>query len=472
MVYVDTRDKSIQVSFRDATLWGMNPQTGGLFIPGEIPPLNRNFFLKECTPSFRNVALEISRLFMGDEIPEEGIQQIVAEAFPFKIVVAPLSEHTYTLELFHGPTCALKDFGARFMAQVMSYFNKDEDQPLHILTATSGDTGSAVGSAFYGVPGIEVIILYPKGRISQIQEQQIGTFTGNVHPVAVEGSFDDCQFLVKQALTDVELRKELRLSSANSINIARLLPQAFYYVYAARVIQDHSFNDMDISDPEIIFSVPCGNFGNLTAGLIAKELFPSISGFIAATNSNRTMPIWFTSGNYIPCPSTETLASTMDVGVPCNYERINTMYFHENLKKNVAAFWTDDDGILNAIRSCFKTTGYVLDPHSAVAWAAWKECCSCFPSGKADFFPGQDYEIFPGLCPYLPQWAEMVREKKAVGVVLATSHPSKFNDTIAAAINRTVTLPSKLQRLLRLPITSVTINNDYSELKSILMSYL
>lgn len=471
MVYVDTRDKSIQVSFRDATLWGMNPQTGGLFIPGEIPPLNRNFFLKDCTPSFRNVALEISRIFMGDEIPEEGIQQIVAEAFPFKIVVAPLSEFTYTLELFHGPTYAFKDFGARFMARVMSYFNREENQPLHILTATSGDTGSAVGSAFYGVPGIDVTILYPKGRISPIQEQQIGTFTGNIHPVAVEGSFDDCQFLVKQAFTDVELRKTMRLSSANSINIARLLPQAFYYVYAARVVQDHALNDMDISDPEIIFSVPSGNFGNLTAGFIAKELYPSISGFVAATNSNRTMPIWFTTENYIPRPSEETLASAMDVGAPSNYERINAMYFHENLQKNVASFWTDDDGILNAIRNCFKTTGYVLDPHSAVAWAAWKECLACFSSGKTDYFPGQDYEIFPGLCPYQPQWTESVQKKNAIGIVVSTAHPSKFNDIIGAAINRTVTVPSKLQRLMRLPITSVDIKNDYRDLKSILMSY-
>ena len=229
MLYTDTRDSSARVSFKTAVLNGMNENTGGLYIPVEIPKLDIGFLTKSPEPSFRDIAFETSKLFTDGEIPESDLQAIIADCYPFTAQVVPIDPVTYVLELFHGPTCAFKDFGARFMARMMSYFNKDENEPLHILVATSGDTGSAVGSAFHNVPGLDVTILYPEGKISPLQEKQLSTFTGNVRALKVDGTFDDCQRLVKTAFTDSELRKKFRLSSANSINISRLLPQSFYY---------------------------------------------------------------------------------------------------------------------------------------------------------------------------------------------------------------------------------------------------
>ena len=284
MIYTDTRDSSVQVNFKTAVVNGMNSSTGGLYIPVEYPTLPKSLLNRTSEPSFREIAFESAKPFVGQEIPQGDLQEIIIDAYPFNAQVVPVDLKTYILELFHGPTCAFKDFGARFMARVMSYFNKDEDQPLHILVATSGDTGSAVGSAFHNVPGLDVTILYPEGKISPLQEKQLSTFTGNVRALRVKGTFDDCQKLVKTAFTDSDLRSRFRLSSANSINISRLLPQSFYYTYASLVARYRSPRDNKIDNPDIIFIVPSGNFGNLTSGLIAQKMGAPITGFVAATN--------------------------------------------------------------------------------------------------------------------------------------------------------------------------------------------
>src|SRR5574344_3069997 len=261
MVYTDTRDKTAKTDFRTAVMSGMNPATGGLYIPVSFPKLEKTFINRNTVPCFRDIAFNMAKPYVEGEIPDTELMGIIEDAYPFSPKVVPLDSITYVLELFHGPTCAFKDFGARFMARVMSYFNKDENDKLHILVATSGDTGSAVGSAFHNVPGIDVTILYPEGKISEIQEKQLSTFDGNVRALKVNGTFDDCQKLVKTAFVDEDLRKKFRLSSANSINISRLLPQSFYYMYSSLDIVHREFVDSKIENPSIITVVPSGKIG-------------------------------------------------------------------------------------------------------------------------------------------------------------------------------------------------------------------
>ena len=356
MLYTDTRDSSVKVNFRTAVLNGMNASTGGLYIPVEFPKLDKSFTDRNTDPSFRDVAFEMAKPYVKDEIPDNDLESIISDCYPFTSQVVPIDPTTYVLELFHGPTCAFKDFGARFMARTMSYFNRGENDNLHILVATSGDTGSAVGSAFHNVPGIDVTILYPEGKISPLQEKQLSTFTGNVRALKVKGTFDDCQALVKKAFVDKDLREKFRLSSANSINISRLLPQAFYYMYSSIVVKNRIPHDSQISDPAILCVVPSGNFGNLTSGLIAKEMGAPITGFVAATNANRTVPDWIATGEYNARPSVATLSNAMDVGAPSNYERIKAMYSLEQVRSMFASYWTDDEGTIDGIKKCHEKT--------------------------------------------------------------------------------------------------------------------
>ena len=282
----------------------------------------------------------------------------------------------------------------------MSYFNRTEKGTLHILVATSGDTGSAVGSAFHNVPGLDVTILYPEGKISKIQEKQLSTFTGNVRALKVKGTFDDCQKLVKTAFTDADLRKQFRLSSANSINISRLLPQSFYYMYSSLVVKNRAPLDSKLENPAILAVVPSGNFGNLTSGLIAKEMGAPIEGFVAATNSNNTIPDWIATGDYNARPSVETYANAMDVGAPSNYERIKAMYSLEQVRSMFASYWLDNDGIKAAITDCNTKTGYTIDPHGAIGWKAWDDIRS---GAMENLVNGNknDYKK-PGLTPSAP----------------------------------------------------------------------
>ncbi|MGP1586837.1 MAG: threonine synthase [Treponemataceae bacterium] len=470
MIYTDTRDSSVQVDFRTAVLNGMNEKSGGLYIPVQIPKLDINFLTKTPSPSFRDIAFESSKLLIEDEIPESDLAAIIGDCYPFQPKVVPLDPVTYVLELFHGPTCAFKDFGARFMARVMSYFNKDENTPLHILVATSGDTGSAVGSAFHNVPGLDVTILYPEGKISPLQEKQLSTFTGNVRALKVAGTFDDCQKLVKTAFTDSELRKKFRLSSANSINISRLLPQSFYYTYASLHVTHRCPRDSKIDDPSIIVTVPSGNFGNLTSGLIARKMGAPITGFIAATNSNRTIPDWIATGEYKPRPSIQTISNAMDVGTPSNYERMIAMHTYEETKQLLASYWLDEKGTRKAIKDCHTSTGYIIDPHGAVAYQAWKDTRM---GAMAELLDGNknSYEK-PGLTPNIPFWAEKVAKKQAVGIVLETAHPAKFGEIVYEQLDREPIIPDRLEKILLLPEKAIPMKADYKKFKSWLLENL
>ena len=470
MIYTDTRDNSAKVDFKTAVMSGMNKATGGLYIPTSFPKLEKSFIEKNPEPSFRDIAFNMAKPYVDGEIPDDDLAAIIQDAYPFSPKVVPLDSVSYVLELFHGPTCAFKDFGARFMARTMSYFNRNEDTPLHILVATSGDTGSAVGSAFHNVPGLDVTILYPDGKISEIQEKQLSTFTGNVRALKVKGTFDDCQKLVKTAFTDEELRKKLRLSSANSINIARLLPQSFYYMYAACVVRNRAAMDNKIHDPKIIMVVPSGNFGNLTSGLIAKEMGAPIAGFTAATNSNKTIPDWIATGDYNARPSVETFANAMDVGAPSNYERIKAMYTLEEVRRDFASYWLNNDGIVDAIKSCNSKTGYIIDPHGAIGWQAWDS----IRSGEMEALINgnkNDYNN-PGLTPNIPAWGQDVVNKKTVGVILETASPAKFGQTVFDAIGKEPPIPSRLEEVMRLPDRAIPMDNDYNTFKDWLIANL
>lgn len=470
MIYTDTRDDSVKTNFRTAVMGGMNSATGGLYIPVSFPKLPQSFINKNPEPSFRDIAFNMAKPYVEGEIPDEDLMEIIQDAYPFTPKVVPVDSHSYVLELFHGPTCAFKDFGARFMARVMSYFNKTENGTLHILVATSGDTGSAVGSAFHNVPGLDVTILYPEGKISKIQEKQLSTFTGNVRALKVKGTFDDCQKLVKTAFTDAELRKEFRLSSANSINISRLLPQSFYYMYSSLVVKNRSPLDSKLENPSIITVVPSGNFGNLTSGLIAKEMGAPITGFVAATNSNRTIPDWIATGDYNARPSVETYANAMDVGAPSNYERIKAMYTLEQVRQMFGSYWLDNEGIKSAITECNTKNGYIIDPHGAIAWKAWDTILN---GGMQDLVNGKkgDYTK-PGLTANVPEWADQIINKNAVGIILETAHPAKFGSTVKDAIGREPSIPESLQAVMNLPDQAIPMENNYETFKDWLRSNL
>ncbi len=470
MIYTDTRDGAVQTNLRTAVINGMSSATGGLYVPCSYPKLSNAILEKSVPPSFRDIAYEVAKLYCSDDIPDEKLQEIIINCYPFNVPVTQVDPVTYVLELYHGPTCAFKDVGARFMAQLMAYFNEGENDNLHILVATSGDTGSAVGSAFHNLPGIDVTILYPNGKISPLQEKQLSTFTGNVRALAIDGTFDDCQRLVKKAFTDEAVREKLRLSSANSINISRLLPQSFYYMYSSLLVKSKSWHNNKIDDPSIIFTVPSGNFGNLTSGLIAQKMGAPIDGFIAATNANKTIPDWLYSGTYEPRASVETLANAMDVGAPSNFERMMSMYTHDELKSIMASYWTDNQGIKDGIENHLEKTGCIIDPHGAIAWKAWQEIRKGGLLSLLSGFNGNTSE--PGITPSIPSWAQSVVDNKAIGIILGTAHPAKFSEIVKDATGREPPLPDRLEKVLMLKDNSIPMNNDYVAFKEWLLDTL
>jgi threonine synthase len=428
------------VGFAGAVLTGLAPD-GGLFIPAEIPRYREAVGTSLGTMNFCDIAFETIKPFVHPEIPDPVLEDLIHSAYPF---TAPLVEagDRQVLELFHGPTAAFKDFGARFMARAFSYLRRGEEKPLRILVATSGDTGGAVADGFYGIPGISVTVLYPKGRVSPLQERQIAGLGGNISALAVEGSFDDCQRLVKAAFGDESLKKRLVLSSANSINVARLIPQGVYYAAAAgRAFAGGTHEDGEatprsrtaekvppasgrkggnfrvVPGQPITFCVPSGNFGNLTAGLYAKKMGAPIKLFIAATNINKTVPDYLHSGSYEPRPSRATISNAMDVGAPSNFERMAAHWSLEEMQKMIRGVSVHDDETRRAIGTVHKSFGYFLDPHGAVGWE------------------GAD-----------KLWEQKLLEDGPLAV-LATAHPAKFGETVEP-LTGTIPMPASLGKVL------------------------
>ncbi|MBU1872289.1 threonine synthase [bacterium] len=433
MKFYSTADKSNLVSLREAVLSGM-PNDNGLYMPESIPRLPESFFKSMTSMDYQSLSFEIARQFLSGDIPASVLQDIIHEAINFPTPLVDIEDRIKTLELFHGPTLAFKDVGARFMSRLMAYLVKDSDHKLTILVATSGDTGGAVANGFYRVPGIDVIVLYPAGKISLIQEKQMATLGENITDLKVNGTFDDCQRLVKAALVDPDIKKSLMLTSANSINIFRLIPQTFYYFNALRQIEN-------FRSRSIVISVPSGNFGNLTAGLIAKRMGLPVQRFIAATNVNHVVPDYLNSGKFEPKPSIQTISNAMDVGNPSNFSRILDLYDSswKKIKEDIQGVYFTDDETRQAITSVKKITGYTLDPHGAVGYL--------------------------GLKKYLTQHQEV-----DTGLFLETAHPAKFKDIVEPVIQDSVEIPERLADFLTREIQTHALSNQYTDFKEFLLT--
>lgn len=434
MKLYSTNNPDLRVSLREAVLQGLPPDNG-LYMPEEIVPLPQEFFEQLPNLSFQDIALAVSKQLIGDAVPEAELKSMIESALTFDAPVHSLDSTLHYLELFHGPTLAFKDFGARFMARLMGYFVAQDEDPrdLHILVATSGDTGGAVASGFLAVEGIKVVILYPKGRVSFLQEKQLTALGQNITALEVEGSFDECQALVKQAFLDQELRDQIRISSANSINIARLIPQVWYYFRAWQQLQDHS--------KPVVFCVPSGNFGNMTGGLIAQRLGLPIEGFVAATNVNDIVPEYLREGIYTARPSVATISNAMDVGNPSNFVRMLDLHdgSWDEMKAAIHGVAFDDTQTRAGIKEVFDKYGYVIDPHGAVGYLAAKDYQSLHP----------DHQI----------------------VILETAHPSKFPDVVEEEIGGKVEIPERLEILRHREKVAISTQPDYAGFRKWIMEF-
>ena len=432
MQLYSTKNKSTLFSLKTAVMKGL-PDDNGLFMPSEIPVLPEAFFQNLEQYSFSAIAYEVCKALVGEVIADKKLKQIAEHAVNFPAPVVTLDEQTHILELFHGPSLAFKDFGARFMAQLMGHFNEGEDAALTILVATSGDTGGAVAAGFYKTPGIRVVILYPSGKVSHLQEKQLTTLGHNITALEVDGTFDDCQALVKQAFLDKDLTSRQRLSSANSINIARLIPQSFYYIEAYKQLKN--------KQRPVVFSIPSGNFGNLTAGLLASKMGLPVHQFIAATNANDVVPEYLATGEYKPRPSTRTLSNAMDVGSPSNFARMLDIYSStwNIMKQDITGYAYTDAETCVGVKEVFDKYQYVIDPHGAVGYLAFKEYQKQNPNTQ--------------------------------GVILETAHPAKFIDTVEETIGQEVDIPERLAILADKKKEAIQMGIDFGGFKEWLMEF-
>ena len=431
MKYYSTNKNAPLASLQEAVVKGLASDRG-LYMPEKIKELSEDFFKKLPNLSFPEIGYTVADAFFGEDIEPETLKSIVYETLDFDAPVVSVERSIFSLELFHGPTLAFKDVGARFMARTLAYFIKKQGlKSVNVLVATSGDTGSAVANGFLGVDGIHVYVLYPKGKVSPIQECQFTTLGQNITAIEVDGTFDDCQALVKSAFMDEELTQKLLLTSANSINVARFLPQAFYYFYAYAQLAIQGRAD------DLVFCVPSGNFGNITAGLFAKKMGLPIKRFIAANNKNDVFLEYLKTGKYTPRPSVQTVANAMDVGDPSNFARILDLYNndYDAICSEISASRYLDEEIIKAIASCYESNGYLLDPHGACGYLALKE----------------------GL------------KEGEVGVFLETAHPAKFKETVDSAGKAKVEIPDKLKAFMQGTKQSVECSKSFDEFKDFLL---
>jgi threonine synthase len=428
MNYYSTNNKNQKVSLREAVIQGLAPDNG-LYMPEEIPGLPRAFFKSLQDRSLAEIAYYVSKAIVGDDLPESELIEIVDHTIQFDAPLVPIESGVHALELFHGPTLAFKDFGARFLSGLLGYFAEQQNKEITILVATSGDTGSAVANAFLHVPGTRVVVLYPSGKVSEVQEKQFTTLGNNIIALEVSGSFDDCQQLVKQAFLDEQLKKKLFLTSANSINIARLIPQMFYYFYA--------YAQIDSKKP-VVISVPSGNFGNLTAGLMAKKMGLGVNKFVAATNVNDVVPEYLKTKIFEPRKSKQTISNAMDVGNPSNFVRIVDLYQSdfEKLSSDIVGYSYSDKETHGAMRLVSKQSGYTMDPHGAIGYL-----------GLKDFMTNN-----PGYS----------------GIFLETAHPAKFKEVVDEAIGHEIKLPHKLKEFMKGKKQSISIASDFEAFKKLL----
>ncbi len=432
MKYYSTNKQAPVADLQEAVVKGLASDKG-LFMPESIKPLPKEFFDQIETMSFQEISYRVADAFFGEDVPAEVLKKIVYDTLSFDVPLVNVTEDIYSLELFHGPTLAFKDVGGRFMARLLGYFiNKQGQKDVNVLVATSGDTGSAVANGFLGVEGIHVYVLYPKGKVSEIQEKQFTTLGQNITAIEVDGTFDDCQALVKSAFMDKELNAHLSLTSANSINVARFLPQSFYYFYAYAQLKKLGKAD------NVVVCVPSGNFGNITAGLFGKRMGLPISRFIASNNKNDIFYQYLKTGKYTPQPSVATIANAMDVGDPSNFARVLDLYggSHEAIVKEVSGATYTDEQISETVQWVYNKTHYLLDPHGACGYRALSE------------------HLKPG----------------ETGVFLETAHPAKFLETVEKIIGEKVDIPAKLQAFMHGEKKTVLMAKDFASFKQYLMN--
>lgn len=433
MKFYSTNNPAHIVSAKQAIMTGLAPDRG-LYMPVEIPQLPASFFEALKEKSFNEIAIDISKLFFADEIENNEIENLINQAFDFTAPIKQIDQNLFALELFHGPTLAFKDFAAHFMAQIIAYYRKGEKNTLNILVATSGDTGGAVANGFHNVEGISVTILYPQGKVSPLQEKQLTTLGGNVRAIEVAGTFDDCQALVKEAFLDKDVNSKLELTSANSINIARLIPQSFYYLSAVSQLQKLGVK----ADP--IFCVPSGNFGDLCAGVLASKLGMKVEKFIAANNSNDPVVRYLESGKFEPRQTIATISNAMDVGNPNNFPRLLELYGKslEQLREHVLGASFNDQQTRAEIKNIYNKYNYIVDPHTAVG-----------------FLGVEKYQTL---------------HNSEAKVVLATAHPVKFTETMEEVLPGKVTIPEKLEGLMKKQKSATSMPVSYENFKDFLLN--
>jgi len=429
MKYYSLNKYAPLVDFKEATIRGLAPDKG-LYFPEKIPKYDAASFQKMMDESEEEIAFQIIRPYVGDTIPENELRRIVEETLNFKIPLRKINDRIFSLELFHGPTLAFKDVGARFMSRCLGYFVKNNGQKLKVLVATSGDTGGAVANGFYNVDGVEVVILYPSGKVSSVQEKQLVTLGKNIHALEINGTFDDCQRMVKDAFSDESLNKKLFLTSANSINVARWLPQQFYYFFAWKQWS---------GDLPPVISVPSGNFGNICAGILAYISGLPVKHFIAACNANKVVPEFLRTQKYEPKKAITTISNAMDVGNPSNFIRILEIFHHEftSLKEVLSSYSISDEETRKTIQEVFEKEKYLTDPHGAVAYTALKDYLKQHPEDK--------------------------------GYILETAHPVKFYDVVEPVIRQKVAIPEDIKIILQKEKLSISMEANSEDLKNYLL---
>jgi threonine synthase len=433
MKLYSTKNRSHVVSLKEAVFKGLPPDNG-LYMPVDIPELPKAFFDRIETLSLQEIALEVSSALIGEEVSKKDLKDIVSDVLTFDAPLVNVHDTIFALELFHGPSFAFKDFGARFMARLLAFFlSQEQNKEINILVATSGDTGSAVAQGFLNMPGIKVTILYPSKKVSDIQEKQLTTLGHNITALEIDGTFDDCQRLVKQAFLDPELNAHVNLSSANSINISRLIPQSFYYFYA--------YSRLKTTGKPLVFSVPSGNFGNLSAGLIAKRMGLPVARFIASTNANDIVPSYLDLGTFSPRPSVSTVSNAMDVGNPSNFYRLSALYDNDidKIRHDIVGKRFTDAATKKVMKQVYEQYGYILDPHGAVAYLGLKE--------------------------YMQSYSNEVN-----GIFLETAHPCKFLEVVEETIEQKIDLPERLKEMVNKPKKAIFTSNEFKDLKQYLLN--
>lgn len=435
MQYFSLQDKQHRVSFEQAVVAGLAPDRG-LYFPDHVPVLEKDLVNYLENYDDFDIAYRAIQPFVGSEIPSTTLQSIIHDTLSFPFPLHAVEKGIYALELFHGPTLAFKDVGARFMAGCLGYFRRNDERPVTVLVATSGDTGGAVAHGFHHVPGVRVVILYPSGKVSTLQEKQLTTLNGNITALEIQGTFDDCQRMVKTAFLDKELQERCLLTSANSINVARWLPQMFYYLLACKQVK------LEGADPNIVFSVPSGNFGNICAGIMATAMGLPVKHFVASTNVNDTVPRFMVSGQYEPRPATPTLSNAMDVADPSNFVRILQLFANSlpSLQEKMSSYSFNDQQTVAAMEQVWQQQGYMLDPHGAVGYL--------------------------GLKQYLQQ-----QGGPATGIFLETAHPVKFADTAPKDLQAAIAIPERVKALYAQPKNAVLLPNEYEALKEWMMGF-